>query len=146
MKYRLCLALSITLLAAAVLAAPPAPPSGALVSGLTTVPATNAVSAPVGFFPISLVYSPATVFKPSYATAFQWSANTEADLAGYNVYFGDLVNTNVFAKLTVAKPVNVVTFLNLNTNIVYGFYATAFNTTAQESSPSTLVVLKPGTP
>lgn len=134
------------MLAAAAFAAPPAPPSGALVAGLTTLPVTNAVSAPVGFFPVALVYSPTTVFKPAYATAFDWNPNTEADLAGYNVYFGDLVNTNVFAKLTVPKVTTAVVFLNLSTNVVFGFYATAFNTTAQESSPSTLVVLKPGTP
>jgi hypothetical protein len=134
------------MLAAAAFAAAPAAPSGALVAGLTTTPVTNAVSAPVGFFPIALVYSPSTVFKPAYATAFQWSPNTEPDLAGYNAYFGDLVNTNVFAKLTVAKSVNAVVFLNLSTNVVYGFYATAFNTSAQESAPSALVVLKPGTP
>ena len=100
----------------------------------------------MGFFPTALVYSPTNVFKPAYATMLQWSANPEPDLAGYNVYFGDIVNTNVFAKVSVPKPVNAVVFLGLSTNVVYGIYSTAVNTASQESSPSTLIVIKPGTP
>lgn len=136
----------IAALAITALAAPPAPPLGAYVPGLTTVPVTNAVNAPFGFFPVALVYSPTTVFKPATATMFQWVGNTESDLGGYSVYFGDIVSSNALAKLTVPKPVNAVVFLGLNTNVVYGFYTTAFNTALQESQPSTLVVLKPGTP
>jgi len=77
---------------------------------------------------------------------FKWNANTETDLAGYNVYYGDILLTNAFAKISVGKTVNAVIFLGLSTTTPFGFYATAVNTSAQESAPSTLVVLKPGTP
>lgn len=131
-------------LTAATFAAVPSAPSGAFVPGLVTIPATNAISAPVGFFPAALVYG--APFKPANATMFSWLPNAEPDLGGYNVYFGDLLNTNVFAKLPVPKAVNSVVLLGLNTNVVYGIYVTATNTASQESPSSVLVVLKPGTP
>ena len=144
MKRTLCLFAVLSLTVAAFAAAPSAP-SGAFVPGLVSVPTTNAISAPVGFFPVALVYTPG-VFKPNTATMLQWTPNTEPDLLGYNVYFGDVINTNLFSKVSVPKGVNAVVFLGLNTNVVYGLYSTAVNTSTQESPPSTLVVLKPGTP
>lgn len=137
----------IALLAVAGLqAAQPAAPSGAFVSGLTTSPTTNAISAPAGFFPAALVYNGTNIFKASNSTMFTWTANTEPDLLAYNVYFGDMLSSNAFTKLSLPKSVTSVVLLGLNTNVAYGIYATALNTSAEESKPSTLVVLKPGTP
>lgn len=145
MKRIVCL-LALLSLSVAAFAAVPAAPSGAFVPGLTTTPTTNAISTPIGFYPVALVYNASAIFPPSKATMFQWTPNTESDLLGYNVYFGDITATAPFPKLSVPKVVNNVVLLNLNTNIAYGFYVTAVNTSAQESGPSTLVVLKPGTP
>lgn len=145
MKKLLCF-LSILSLTVAAFAATPSAPSGAFVPGLTTTPTTNAISAPMGFFPVALVYNASGIFTPAKATMFQWNPNVEADLLGYNLYFGDILAATNFPKLSVPKNVNNVVLLNLNTNIAYGFYVTAVNTSAQESAPSTLVVLKPGTP
>ena len=137
---------SVLLASITLLAAPPAPPQAIMVSGTSTLPTTNSISAPVGFFPVALVYNSTNIIKPSASvTMIQWQPNTESTLLSYNLYFGDLVNTNVFPKLSIPKIVNSAVFINLNTNLVYGFYVTAYNTTAEESAPSSLVVLKPGT-
>jgi len=133
-------------MAAVAFAAAPAAPSGASVPGLATTPSTNAIQAPQGFFPVAIVYNGTNIFTPAKATLFQWQPNVEADLSGYNVYYGDILSPTLFPKISVSKTVNLVIFTGLNTNTSFGFYVTAVNTTAQESTPSTLVVLKPGTP
>jgi hypothetical protein len=123
-------------------AAAPAPPSGAYAPGLTITPSTNAVVAPQGFFPVALVYSPTNLFSPSYATAFQWTPTTDTTVTNYNIYYGGMASTNAFNKVSVPTTVTAATFLNLNTNLVYGIYCTAVNPSG-ESGPSTLVVLVP---
>ena len=145
MKRIICL-LAVLSLTVAAFAAAPSAPSGAFVPGLTTVPTTNAISSPQGFFPAAIVYNASSIFTASNSTMFKWNANTETDLLGYNVYYGDILQTTAFAKISVGKSVNAVIFMGLNTATPFGFYATAVNTSAQESAPSTLVVLKPGTP
>ncbi len=126
-------------------AAAPASPQAFVPSGVTTAVTTNAVSAPAGFFAQALVYAPTNIFKPSTATLFSWTPSSATDLAGYRFYYGDLLTASTFPRLEVNKTVSGVILLGLNTNTVYGFYVTAYNTAAEESAPSTLVVLKPGT-
>lgn len=138
--------MSILSLTVAAFAAAPSAPSGAFVPGLATTPSTNAIQAPQGFFPVALVYNGTNIFTPAKTTTFQWQPNSESDLLGYNVYYGDILSPVAFPKVSVPKTVNLVIFTGLSTSTAFGFYVTAVNTSAQESPPSTLVVLKPGTP
>jgi uncharacterized protein (TIGR02597 family) len=79
-------------------------------------------------------------FSISAATAtLVWDANTETDLAGYNVYFGPV--STAPQKINVGK-VTSITFSNLNAGVTYTFYATAYNSAALESGPSQSVTFK----
>jgi hypothetical protein len=139
------LALVLSLMASAAIAAPPVPPVGVFAPAATVAPQTNAISAPVGFFPVALVYVPSSVIKPATSTMLQWQPSADPTVTTYNFYFGDIMGTNAFPKLTVPKAVSSVVLLSLNTNVVYGFYVTAVNSGSEESAPSSLVLLKPGT-
>lgn len=69
----------------------------------------------------------------------QWDPNTEADLAGYKVYYG----TDVFAgpiQLDVAKQ-TVATISGLDPVQNYSFAVVAYNTSGQQSSYSNIVTV-----
>lgn len=71
-----------------------------------------------------------------------WDANTETDLAGYNVYYGTVARTGVdpkvcnmcgyIAKVPLAKVVTY-TLTGLTVGTTYWISLTAFNTSGVES-------------
>lgn len=70
---------------------------------------------------------------------FTWTANTEANLAGYRVYYG--LSTGVYSDhVEVAKTETTVTVIGLVAGQTYYFAATAFDTDNFESDYSTEVV------
>lgn len=89
------------------------------------------------------------------AFTLAWAANTEADLSGYTVYWGDTVNALVNATF-VAKPTTTATIPNLENTKAY-FYAVdaedssgnrsvksvAASVTANDSNPPALTSSEP---
>jgi hypothetical protein len=61
-----------------------------------------------------------------------WNPNTEADLAGYNLYVAEAGQ----AANTITVSTNSATVLGLVEGKTYTIYATAFNTAGLESDPS----------
>ena len=63
-----------------------------------------------------------------------WSASPDADVAGYNIYFGNRSHT--YTAHVNAGNVLTVTITNLEANTVYYFGATAFDSSGHESGYS----------
>jgi hypothetical protein len=68
-----------------------------------------------------------------------WNANTESDLAGYNIYFGQ--QPGVFTSIHTLGLVTTTTLLNtvFNNDGTWRFAVSAFDTSSNESALSTLV-------
>jgi hypothetical protein len=75
---------------------------------------------------VSLIAGPGQV-------TIAWDANAEPDVAGYNLYYGEL---NQPAQKLVVGQSTTVTLDNLEEGKSYYFYATAYNTAGLESAPS----------
>jgi len=87
-------------------------------------------------------------FATGYASSvqLQWDPNTEADLAGYKVYYG--ADT---APQTSSVPVDVhnqsaTTITGLDPDKSYSFAVTAYNAAGQESSFSNIVTIAEQSP
>lgn len=65
-----------------------------------------------------------------------WDLNPEADVTGYNTYYG-VVGLGVTNKLSIPAPPQSIT--NLVWGSTYWFYVTATNTSGLESDPSTVL-------
>lgn len=83
-----------------------------------------------GFFLLTVVVHFAL---QTWAASLAWNANTEPDLAGYRVYYGE-TNTSPI-KVDVQKQTSYA-LTNLSAGKTYFFYVTAYNTAALESNPS----------
>jgi subtilisin-like proprotein convertase family protein len=71
----------------------------------------------------------------SKGVTLQWDTNSETDLAGYKLYYGQ---TNTAATIVNTTRTSV-TLTNLTVGKTYYFYATAYNTSGLESVPSSQV-------
>ncbi len=69
-----------------------------------------------------------------------WDANTEADLAGYKIYWGT-VPGNYTNSISVGK-VTTLTLSNLVAGVTYYIAATAYNSSGLESDFSNEIVWK----
>ena len=78
--------------------------------------------------------APAAPTLVSFTAKLQWDANTEADLAGYKVYWGTASHT-YGTPITLGK-VTTYDVTNLMAPGTYYFAVTAFNTAGQESGYS----------
>lgn len=70
------------------------------------------------------------------AVTLAWDANREANLAGYNLYYGP--DKGPAQRVNVGK-VTSASVTNLSPNVSYYFYVTAYNTAGLESDPSAQV-------
>lgn len=68
----------------------------------------------------------------------QWDANTESDLAGYNVWYTDDTEPKKYQE-TVSPDLTEYTVTNLRSGTEYSFHLTAFDTEALESADSNTV-------
>lgn len=69
--------------------------------------------------------------------ALDWNGNSEADLAGYNVYRSLTGAAGSFAKIaTVNKPTSSYNDTLTDETVTYHYYVTAVDTANQESAPS----------
>lgn len=139
---RILLLASVLALAGGAIAAPPAPSMNAVSTNTPfadqTVVTNVAIAMPVGRWSNSVVYAPAVALRQGIQLV--WSASAGA--SGYAVYYGDVIQ-NVTNKFDVAYNTSAV-FFGLSTNQTYFFYATAYDAAHAESSPSAVVVFKPG--
>jgi hypothetical protein len=71
------------------------------------------------------------------AVTLAWDRNSEPDLAGYKMYYGQ---TNSPAAVIDVGTNNMAVITNLSPGSTYFFYATAYNTAALESQPSERVL------
>ena len=83
------------------------------------------------------------LFAPNLHAAtvsLTWNANKESDLAGYRIYQRKLSSTDygspVFSRMPSNPDSPKVTISNLLEGTPYGFIATAFDTSGNESSPT----------
>ena len=78
-----------------------------------------------------------SVSSQGFEVVLAWDANSEADLAGYRIYYGvqGATNAPVVAESAVSGS-PLVTISGLVLGETYEFYATAFNTAGLESEPS----------
>lgn len=74
---------------------------------------------------------------PSNSATLQWAANQESDLAGYRVYHGT-ASGNYGASLNVGKTTSYQ-YGNLESNKTHYFSVTAYDTSGNESPPSSEV-------
>ena len=138
----LCSLLAIMGLTVLAQAQTPASPTLAVPSYAGSDILTNvAVTLPVGTFQQGVVYAPARTLT-NISVQLTWNANTEPNLAGYRMLFGD-AKLGTQTTLEVPKNVTNVVMFTLNTNIAYFFYVKAFNLTNAESGPSTVVLYQP---
>ena len=95
------------------------------------------------------------MFSNLYAAtvSITWNANSEADLAGYNIYKRNLPSTDygspVFSGLPLNPSAPEITITNLLEGASYGFIGTAFDSAGNESLPSlemqiTITLQRPG--
>jgi len=88
---------------------------------------------------LSLLACPAVGYAGS--VSLTWDANPEQDLAGYNVYQRMLPSTDYGSPVFSGVPSNPsapkMTITNLIEGESYGFIAIAFDTSGNQSSPST---------
>ena len=88
--------------------------------------------------PLSIFFLTAFTFLPEIAHGvfLRWSANTEADLVGYSIYYG----TSSRNYDRVVEPGNVTDYylgkLSLLENTPYYFSITAYDSAGNESGPS----------
>jgi len=88
-----------------------------------------------GFSPVFFMIAAAwllTVVQTG-AVTLAWDPNSETDIAGYRIYYGQ---TNTPAIMLDVGNTTSVTITNLTAGKTYFFYATAYNTAALESEPS----------
>ena len=137
-------AMAILMATLAAVSAAPAPPTSASIS--TNTPFTDravltnvAVSLPVGNWANATVYAPSK--SVTQGIQFDWSASACA--TGYAVYYGDVMgtSTNRFNVLTCRSAV----FFGLDKTTTFYLYVTAYDGTGAESSPSPVLLFKPGT-
>ena len=141
MKKLLTLVCGLVLLALTFeLTAQPASPVISLPLASGTVLSNVSIALPVGTFRNGNVYEAARTLTNA-SVQITWIANTEPDLAGYELLFGDakLGTTNTLA---TGKNTNVVLF-TLSTNTVWYFYTVAINNASQRSGPSNVVIFQP---
>ena len=103
--------------------------------------------------PLSFVITHSTVLtlllfglfvSPAYSASsiqLTWNANTESDLAGYKIYKRTLPSQDFGQPIFSGMPNNPsspsTTVSGLSGGATYGFIATAFDTSGNESAPST---------
>lgn len=103
----------------------------------------NSKMTPLAPMPFLLLLVSFIMVSNLYAAGISltWNANKEADLARYKVY-NRLLPTNeygspIFSDLPDNPSAPQFTVNNLNTDTSYGFITTAFDTSGNESVPST---------
>ncbi len=85
-----------------------------------------------------LIGAPNTVLWAATNSAnLQWAANSESDLAGYRVYHG--VSPSVYDGSTNVGKTTTYQYVNLQSNKTHYFAVTAYDTSGNESSPSSEV-------
>jgi hypothetical protein len=72
------------------------------------------------------------------SASFIWLPNSEPDVAGYRIYYG---NDNTFNEMVDVGNVTRATIQNLIPGNTYRFYATCYNTSGLESDPSDIVTV-----
>lgn len=77
----------------------------------------------------------------SASATLAWDANSEPDLAGYRIYYGN-ASGSYPTSIDVGKA-TTCTVSGLDPRLTYYFAATAYNTAELESDPSNEVVLNP---
>ena len=76
------------------------------------------------------------------AFTLEWAANTEADLGGYTVYWGDAANALVNATF-IAKPTTTATIPNLENAKAYFYAVDAEDSSGNRSAKSAAVSVMP---
>jgi len=90
----------------------------------------------------SLLLSPMVAYGASVTLA--WDANTETDLAGYNIYYGT-ASRNYSQSIDVGNTTQY-TLTNLGDDVTYYFAATAYDEDNNESAYSVELVHSTGNP
>jgi hypothetical protein len=93
-------------------------------------------------FLLAIPVAPQSPVITSFSTKLSWDANTETDLAGYKVYWGN--SSRAYGTPVTLGKVTTYEVSGLVTPGVYFFAVTAINTGGQESGFSNEVVLQPG--
>lgn len=102
-------------------------------STIISVTASGASNSPQQI-PVSLTLSQPTI---TASVGLSWTANTEADLAGYKVYIG--TQSQLYNPPITLGPVAAYNAANLTTGRTYYFCVSAFDSAGNESTCSTEV-------
>jgi fibronectin type 3 domain-containing protein len=97
-------------------------------NAIITVTASGSTNSPVQI-PVSLTLSTTT----TNAASLIWNANTDTNLAGYNVYQATSSGAYTTPVATVPKPATSYTVTGLKTGTTYFFVITAYNSAGVES-------------
>lgn len=97
----------------------------------------------LGLLTISLLLVLAVTAHAS-TVLLEWDANTETDLAGYNLYQQTGGVPAPFVKVqTILKGAETATITGLDPTKAYAFAVTAYSTNGQESGYSNIVPIAP---
>jgi hypothetical protein len=107
---------------------------------LSTKPKRTAVWRALALFLLGLWSSSSL---SSQIVTLVWDANSEPDIGGYFVYYGD-INESATQKIDVGNNTTTTVF-SLVAGKTYRFFATAYNTSGLESDPSDEVRSAPST-
>src|SRR5205823_3436364 len=80
----------------------------------------------------------------AHSVTLAWDPNQEPDIAGYNLYYGEV--SRIFRTKIDVGNVTSATVPNLAEGMTYFFFVTAYNTSGLESDPSNEVIYKVNSP
>src|SRR5438876_7158542 len=88
-----------------------------------------------------LLMWPTGILQAATVVNLAWDANSEPDLAGYQIHYGTSSGSHTLGPIDVRGRVNTWSIPNLQANTTYYFVVTAYDLAGNESQPSNEVAV-----